>query len=613
MCKKIAESLIEQRRYIEHLKHSNTAKFQSEQMNEKLEKIYVLIEFLKKKINSSFEKTNEVILEQPSSTLNMSISESLKNIEYFLTQSEHKLDEEFEIIDASLVREDVLSEDNEDEIRKKEKETAEILQAEKEAELKRIEKELKEEEAKKERIFQEKLLEQKRIQEERQAEEKRLKDEIENKERLKKEIEINIRREYEAKLRKEAEDLEIKTQNILNSQQHEKVLSLIQTMRNQKWEHTRINIDILKEQFFFVQDQLKQLNYEIKQLGVYREKRVKGLTEFHDIVLNYDKLCDIKSFTAQFNVFYWLFQQQPSMGEFFLKHHQQSNPNTVPTFKTPVEVKQAQIQNESYTFTEDYDYYDEENEDEEEEDDDYVEDDENNEIQDPKEYFTMKNRMEMFNSVPEFHTPEANNVNANFNSNIEKRSTKNKDKSVSASNSMYHLNTDTKSKNAFFNKTIGDIKFPTGLDVLGSMKTSASKYLLELSNEKNEEEEGEEGEENNECDQETDSQGNFVTINSNNISSTNFSQATKDDTFVSCNEGNTFTNTNNSINIANNSTKSSINDLQIAFENNGNYYKYCDKNKSWIPVGKCNMQIIIDEMSVKGKNIRLFNLDVYGI
>ena len=53
--------------------------------------------------------------------------------------------------------------------------------------------------------------------------------------------------------------------------------------------------------------------------------------------------------------------------------------------------------------------------------------------------------------------------------------------------------------------------------------------------------------------------------------------------------------------------------LQIAFENNGNYYKYCDKNKSWIPVGKCNMQIIIDEMSVKGKNIRLFNLDVYGI
>ena len=82
---------------------------------------------------------------------------------------------------------------------------------------------------------------------------------------------------------------------------------------------------------------------------------------------------------------------------------------------------------------------------------------------------------------------------------------------------------------------------------------------------------------------------------------------------MSCNEGNTFTNTNNSINIANNSTKSSINDLQIAFENNGNYYKYCDKNKSWIPVGKCNMQIIIDEMSVKGKNIRLFNLDVYGI
>ena len=93
-----------------------------------------------------------------------------------------------------------------------------------------------------------------------------------------------------------------------------------------------------------------------------------------------------------------------------------------------------------------------------------------------------------------------------------------------------------------------------------------------------------------------------MSLNNTNISSANFSQTTKDDTFVSCNEGNTLTSANNSISAANNTSKSSVNDLQLAFENNGNYFKYCDKSKSWVPVGKCNMQIIIDEMSVKGKD-----------
>jgi hypothetical protein len=595
MCKKIAECLIEQRRHIEHLKQNNTLKTPSEQTNEKLEKIYILIEFLKKKINSSFEKNSKTVIEKTNSSLNMSISESLRNIEYFLRESEHKIDEDFEIIDANQVKEDISSEENDEEIKQNEAEAARQIQMENEQ--KRIEKEEAERKL---------LEEQKRIEDEKQ----RLRDELEKKELLKKEIEANLRREYEAKLKKEAEDLQLKNQNIVNSEQHEKVLNLIQTMRNQKWEHTRISLDILKEQFYFIQDQLKQINYEISQLSRFREKRLKSLSEFHEIVLSYDKLCDIKSFTAQFNVFYWLFQQQPSMGEFFLKQQNQQNSNLVanPLFKQPqVEVKQAQIQDESYTFTEDYECYEDEeneqddNEEEEEEDEEpYVENEET------QAYFTAtKNRIDMFNSVPEFLAQDINNTNTSLNSNVEKRSSKNKDKSVSASTSMYHLN--TMSNNVFLNKTIGDLKFPSGLDILGSMKISTSKYLLELSSEKKEEEEGdgEEEQENEYYEQEskeTESLGNYVSLNNTNISSANFSQNTKDDTFVSCNEGNTLTSVNNSNNAANNTSKSSVNDLQLAFENNGNYFKYCDKSKSWVPHGKCNMQIIIDEMSVKGKD-----------
>ena len=207
---------------------------------------------------------------------------------------------------------------------------------------------------------------------------------------------------------------------------------------------------------------------------------------------------------------------------------------------------------------------------------------------------------EILGSATDFHTPDFTNTSTNTNGNVEKRSTKNKDKSVSASTSMSYLNSEVKSKNIFLSKTIGDLKFPSNLDILGSMKTSASKYLLELSNENKEENENE-CEENFNAKETTEAEGGSMPIKNSNLTSIDCSQTTKDDTFLSCVNENF---DNSSINTAN-QTRSSINDLQLMFDSDGIFFKYCDTRKSWIPVGNCNMQIIVDEM-VKG--MTLFNL-----
>ena len=322
LCKKIAECLIDQRRHIEHLRQSNASKFAHEKFGDKLEKIYVLIEFLKKKINLSFEKNKKLLLlgnenDESANLANTSITESLKKIDYFLSEAETKLDDEFEIIEASQLK-DVFS-----------KETAETLtpSEDTEAQLEAARVEAERAEAERLDAIQREAEEEKRRQEEQE------KEELAKSERLKKEIEQKLRAEYEAKLKQDAIELKLKEQLAYNKEQNVKVLKLIQTMRSQKWEHTRLNMDTLKEQFDFIQTQLKQVNYEIGQISKLREKRLKGLGEFHDVVLNFDKFCDIKSFTAQFNVFYWLFQQQPSMGEYFL-HQQQQQIQQQTHFKT---------------------------------------------------------------------------------------------------------------------------------------------------------------------------------------------------------------------------------------------------------------------------------------
>ena len=259
-----------------------------------------------------------------------------------------------------------------------------------------------------------------------------------------------------------------------------------------------------------------------------------------------------------------------------------------------------QQQDESYTLEDDYGYEDEEGENEETQEEDEEEVDEEDDYFQTQEPITNskshpilnETRSEIFSSFHEYLTPECVSTNTTSNTNTnanEKRTTKNKDKCVSASTSMSYLNSDAMSKNLFFNKTIGDIQFPNNLDVLGSIKTSASKYLLELSNEKSHndtvEDDGEHENEN-------------ASVSAANISSQN-----KADTFVSCNDEdvtNYFGASQNASN-ATNATKSSINDLQITFDNYGSFFKYCDLTKAWVHVGKCNMQIIVDEMTVKGR------------
>ena len=321
MCKKIAECLIEQRKHIEYSKQTDFLKYQNESLSGRLEKIYVLIEFLKKKISYSFDQTN---------LLDSSISESVKNINYFLREAESKTEsEDFEIIDANQVKEGPVENEKKEEEEEEDSEKINVVEAKATEALKEIaDKEAKAEEKR----MQQEILERKRIQEEAEKEHER-------KEKIKQELELKLRKEYEAQLKKEVEEMQVKkeaekAQLIIDNEQNEKVLGLIQTMRSQKWEHTRINIDILKEQFNFIKDQLKQANFEIAQISRQRERHLLSLGEFRKIVLEYDKLCDIKSFTAQFNVFYWLFQQQPSMGELFLKSGQLKFNTDIPDIPT---------------------------------------------------------------------------------------------------------------------------------------------------------------------------------------------------------------------------------------------------------------------------------------
>ena len=127
---------------------------------------------------------------------------------------------------------------------------------------------------------------------------------------------VNVVRKEENTKRQE-ELKELKEDELKSSK---KISDLISTLKNERVEQRfKFNRDILKEQFLTVNFQFKQLNHEIKSLDNCSMNRLKLLGEFRDIVdsmnLNYTNM---DAFQKQFNIFFWLFQNQPSfIDEFF--------------------------------------------------------------------------------------------------------------------------------------------------------------------------------------------------------------------------------------------------------------------------------------------------------
>lgn len=89
-------------------------------------------------------------------------------------------------------------------------------------------------------------------------------------------------------------------------EQNERILELIKTLNNEM----KFNTDQLTEAFECIDGQFNKINSEIKALGQCSSKRKEILDDFRTTVRAYSAVCDQEAFVKQFNVFFWLFQQQ---------------------------------------------------------------------------------------------------------------------------------------------------------------------------------------------------------------------------------------------------------------------------------------------------------------
>jgi hypothetical protein len=223
MCKQIAEHLIKRRDHIEFIRVHSPNKFGQERLAESAAQVQLLIEYIKKEISLSFKKAlntqgftknaeEQHALSELNASLNKSITESIREIEKVA----------------------------------KEKDQREKLIEEQEKQLTRLQ--LKEEEE--------------------IAKSKRIEDELRKKneeiERLQRQIELKKQQEDEAPRQ---------MQNEANQQSQQRVVNLIETLTKQRSEHLKINIEILKDQFIFLNSQFRQIKNEIASLHKCSSRR----------------------------------------------------------------------------------------------------------------------------------------------------------------------------------------------------------------------------------------------------------------------------------------------------------------------------------------------------
>lgn len=147
------------------------------------------------------------------------------------------------------------------------------------------------------------------------------------------------------------------------------------------------------------------------------------------------------------------------------------------------------------------------------------------------------------------------------------------------------------SQRSLLEKPIGDIKFPSNFNFIDQLKKSADVYnssqqSIEDEDEGSGEYDSEEGyDDENDCyDDEYYEEEDESECSSNN-------ENTKQETFLSCEDYDL-----NKSEVS----KSSINELQVLFNQNGFLYTYDTEKILWMAKGKCKVEVIGDEMVEKG-------------
>ena len=373
----------------------------------------------------------------------------------------------------------------------------------------------------------------------------------------------------------------------VNVEQNAKILGLIETLNMQRMAHLKFNTQHLTEQFQFVNDQFKKINQEIKHLGSCSAKRKVNnlevylfnlerksfekkkcfeaiLSDFRQTIDEYNELCNADIFYKQFNVFYWLFQQQPNYSQYFLEQHK----HYLEAFNNQTKQIDAVRSNPppEYDLVTPTHFHEE-----------------------PKS--TLSNAD--MTSTSQFMTPHTQSFAIN--------------KGAKPA---------TNTPQQFLEKPIGAINFPQNLDLLSQLQNSADKFNLERSqmesyDDDEDEYEGDEGDEGDDED--------YLEIRKFNAVANNLSQS-KLDSFQSCDDNDmpmctqqsrkeesennlsfkSFTK-NNSTQFSLEMSKSSIKDLEIQFDQYGVYYAYKHDKNVWQALDNANIQIIVDEgISQKG-------------
>ena len=307
LCKKIGEFLVEQRDQLDlHLKAVGSEQQQGQEAAARLDKVLLLVEFVKRKIHSSFTQTHmtsglvtsldtidgqDVLVVVSKSQLDQDqVDAANVSLTYLVKRIDNmQMSQEATAVKCSKVQEEAQerAKQEEEEEQEQERQRMEAAAAEEQdrlererVESERLAREQAERKAREEREAREareakeradaaeqrrakEQWERERLAQEREEAAQREAREREQRKREAEELKRQLRAEIEAELRMEKEA----AQSAANEASERKMRGLIETLAGQKSQHIRMSMQILGEQFAFAKAQCRQLNGEIREMA----------------------------------------------------------------------------------------------------------------------------------------------------------------------------------------------------------------------------------------------------------------------------------------------------------------------------------------------------------
>ncbi len=274
--------------------------------------------------------------------------------------------------------------------------------------------------------------------------------------------------------------------------------------------------------------------------------------DFADLVKEFHQLCDMQSYSAQFNVFCWLFQQNPQLCDQILamqRHKEEEEQQQM--FK--IQQQQQQQLNDSQKTLESIKI---------------IQNQMNTTLQDQNS--SNKTPVKQNNttigecSVNDYKTPDT---------------------------SSQHL----------INKTIDNIKFPSGLDFGQKLRNSINEYKQNEAEAQDDDEYNGQNYDHEEEDGEYYDEEEYEYQEEEEEFQNNNNQDSKQDTFLSCEDNNQSSGDHRFNNSTSMHKEVSGNDLQILCDLNGTLFDYDFAKNIWFQKGAANCQIVADELSDASK------------